>query len=130
MLPNRLLSSFVFFVAGLTTCLAQISEYVRISIPNNDFDYARSWMGVDHYHQKGDVTIVEIPSGILPKLDQNGIIYQILVKDLNAFYQDQNKSIDLRSDSGDCHQDASTPDNFRLGSMGGYLTLEEMKQEL
>ena len=130
MLPNRLLSSFVFFVAGLTTCLAQISEYVRISIPNNDFDYARSWMGVDHYHQKGDTTIVEIPSGILPKLDQNGITYQILVNDLNAFYQDQNKSIDLRSDSDDCHQEAGTPDNFRLGSMGGYLTLEEMKQEL
>src|SRR5690606_28894672 len=130
MLPNRLLSSFVFFVAGLTTSLAQISEYVRISIPNNDFEYARSWMGVDHYHQHGDATIVEIRSGILPQLDQYGITYQILVNDLNSFYQDQNNSIDPRSDSDDCHQEAGTPDNFRLGSMGGYLPLEEMKQEL
>ena len=128
--PNRLLPSILFFVASFSTCLAQVAEYVRISIPNNDFDFAREWMGVDHTHQKGDQTIVEIPSGILQKLDQKGISYQILVNDLNAFYQDQNNSLDIRSDSDDCQQDSGTPSNFRLGSMGGYLTLDEMVDEL
>lgn len=117
-------------IAGITTCIAQSTEYVRISLASDDFLQVREWMGVDHTYSRGGQTVVEIPSEVLLNLDESGITYEVLIDDLTAYYRDQNQTLEFRSDAELCGGNPSTPSNFRLGSMGGYLTLDELVDEL
>lgn len=88
-------------------------------------------MGVDHYHQKNGKIIIEIPAIEIEKLDISGIPYDVLVKDLTKYYQEQNRRLRPRSGADACAPtDHVVPRNFKLGSMGGYLTLEELIAEI
>src|SRR5690625_6185139 len=48
---------------------------------------------------------------------------------MTTYYQEQNRENHSRSRRSD-NLSVITPENFKLGSMGGYLTLEEMTEEL
>ncbi len=128
---SRSISILMFVLTGITAGFTQSSEYTRISLRSHDFDVMKSWMGVDHYHQKNGKVIIEVPARELEKLEDTGIPYEVLVKDLTEYYQEQNRTFGPRSGAIACAEiDHATPRNFKLGSMGGYLTLEEMKSEL
>lgn len=130
MSPHRLIACLLFLMTGMSTGFAQSEKYVRIAISNADYVDARNFLEVDHVHREGDRTIVEIPGEDQAALDQSGVLYEVLVEDLTAHYREQNKTLDFRSQVQLCGNEPTTPQHFRLGSMGGYLTLDELMEEL
>ncbi len=73
-------------------------------------------------------------------LDQAGIPYDVVIEDVNAFYNQygtsdenyvmaQSRGVDCVSSETDKF-DYPTPDNYSYGSMGGYLTYQEALDEL
>ncbi|MDC0230833.1 M14 family zinc carboxypeptidase [Aureispira] len=66
-------------------------------------------------------------------LDLHGFRFDVLIDDVVTYYQDQNTEVELRSNS--CNpagpaSEFSQPANFALGSMGGYLTYQQMLDNL
>ncbi|HLT94817.1 MAG TPA: hypothetical protein VKZ56_09670, partial [Membranihabitans sp.] len=127
---HRLTTLVLFFFAGISANFAQSDTYSRIALSISDYTLSSAWLGVDHIHQQNDEVIVEVSERILKILDQESISYRILVHDLVTYYQEQNRSLESRSLNSGCEDYPETPSNFRLGSMGGYLTLEELEDEL
>lgn len=64
----------------------------------------------------------------LHKLNDNNISYKIIVEDMASFYQSRfgisNQELNRQRERFD------TPENFNFGSMGGYLTFDEVVAEL
>src|SRR5690606_29327843 len=113
---SRSIPILMFILTGITAGFTQSSDYVRISLTMQDFDVTKSWMGVDHYHQKDGMVIVEVSVNELDKLEGSGIPYEVLVKDLTAYYQEQNQRFRLRSATTQCTEpDHVAPRNFKLG---------------
>lgn len=128
---SKFISFFLVLTTGITTGFAQSSVYVRIALHQADYELASPWIETDHSYHDGDNVVVETPSSMLEKLDDSGIPYEVLIEDMTTWYKNQNKRFQYRSESETCAQsNFPVPEHFKLGSMGGYLTLEEMKAEL
>lgn len=122
---------FWILTMGPVTAYSQPESYARITIPSEQFDQARAILGVDHFHSEKDSMVAEVAVSSLEAMDRAGYSYRILIDDLTSHYQAQNRKILFRSVNQECREsDFKTPMNFKKGSMGGYLTLEEMKMEL
>ena len=105
--------------------------YSRIGIAEEDYLSARHTVQTDHLYLQDGKVILEESERVLHQLQEKGIPFDVLVPDLTTFYQEQNSKMKSRSREEGCQNElAGTPDNFKLGSMGGYLTLKEMKLEL
>jgi len=65
-------------------------------------------------------------------LDASGFRYDILIDDVVKYYEEQNLEGDMRSNcgSGPAVVDYPQPTNFALGSMGGFLTYQQMLDNL
>lgn len=140
----------------MKTCLIALL-FVFISIPlsaqtieNNT--YKRAKISLDTSHTLEQLNTLEIAAdhGMikrnqfiisdfsvkeLDKAQANGFTVQILIEDVKSFYKSQNELPNSRSaqrnptcDGGDTLYD--TPVNFNEGSMGGYLTYQELLDEL
>src|SRR5690606_3373575 len=131
MYGRKLLFIALWSIACISISRSQENRYVRIALQDSDFQSAAPWLDVDKGHQRDGKTIVELPADLLSDLDLKGVSYDLLVEDLTAYYQDQNRELSYRSDSDLCYiKTRQTPRNFQKGSMGGYLTLEELTAEL
>lgn len=64
----------------------------------------------------------------------NGFIIDILIEDVKAFYKNRNRQQNETEQNPTCPDDNivdyATPSNFNQGSMGGYLTYQELLNEL
>lgn len=90
---------------------------------------------VDHgIHKKGYFIISDFSVSELEKARNAGYQVDILIEDSKQYFLQQNNlnKIPLRnpSCSGGNSVEYETPTNFNLGSMGGYLTYQEMLNEL
>lgn len=73
---------------------------------------------------------IELNSTELNKVNKLNLDYEILIDDVTTFYQERySKSL---ADFGKSTKGIlyTTPDNFNFGSMGGFLTLDEIYAEL
>ncbi len=90
-------------------------------------------LAVDHgIHKKGHFVISEFSEAQLQEVRAAGFQVDILVDDAKALFLQQNRNpVPTRNptcaEGGDVYE---TPTNFNLGSMGGYLTYQEMLNEL
>ncbi|MBU0764583.1 MAG: immune inhibitor A [Bacteroidetes bacterium] len=69
----------------------------------------------------------------LQLLQNNDFSYHILIEDLAAWYRERNAAPATKDISSDCSGTTGsylTPEHFRLGSMGGFLTYSEILTEL
>ncbi|MDY0285494.1 MAG: M14 family zinc carboxypeptidase [Bacteroidales bacterium] len=80
-----------------------------------------------HFHRDGRFITLELASGDLKKLQAKGIPYSVIEEDVSAFYR---KRLEAAPDPDDTFSEWEIPENFTLGSMGGYLTLEEVMEQL
>ncbi|MEJ5302509.1 MAG: T9SS type A sorting domain-containing protein [Bacteroidales bacterium] len=73
--------------------------------------------------------ILEVSASEIKQMSEAGINYQVLVENLTQFYVDRNKN---QTFSPDNLQTGSipVPQDFTLGSMGGFCTLSEMENHL
>ena len=105
------LCSFVFS--------SQIYKEIRIDNPNSEIVHILNQNGVhiDHAHfSKGEYLIFVASSNDINIMNSLNIDYDILVDDLEFFYQSRLTDNYTRE--------------FGLGSMGGYYTFEEIEQNL
>ncbi|HON19217.1 MAG TPA: M14 family zinc carboxypeptidase [Salinivirgaceae bacterium] len=87
-------------------------------------------------YKPGEFFIAEYSEDEINLLSQTNIGYQILIDDLSEFYQKRNVGIPIDSvnqamkKQRNSYFGYTTPQNFSLGSMGGYHTYSELLQEL
>jgi len=93
---------------------------------------------VDHgTYKENTFFISDFSDEEIQKMQDNGFAYDILIDDVKKYYVHQNllpqedqKNATCTGGSGSTDFDPATPSNFNLGSMGGYLTYQEMLDEL
>ncbi len=112
---------------------------VRVELKGQTWQTIRD-LGLECDHgnlQQGEYWISDLSEGELDILRRNAIDYTVLIQNVSDYYIRQNDGFDLtgsiRTPYDDClgrigHY--TTPQNFRLGSMGGYLTYTQMLEEL
>lgn len=81
---------------------------------------------------KGDGLILDINNFEVQLLKTSAIPFQVLSSDVEALYQNQleQNSAHLRNPSCGTSIHFQTPQHFKLGSMGGYLTYDEFLKEI
>ena len=134
---KKLLTSLVLFL-GLTL---NAQDYSRVKIYTDD-DGLRQLsalgLAVDHgTHKQNTFFISDFSSYEIGLMEANGFQYEILIKDVQKFYVEQNlnpptgdeKNVNCIGVNGGAALPA-VPSNFNLGTMGGYLKYQEMLDEL
>lgn len=129
MMIRVLASVIVLFMAAGGEAFCQEMIYQRIAVPIHQFEQAKEILTTDHFYVQNGEAILEVSDRIRRILDEKKVAYDVLVSDLTAHYQQQNRIESSRSRLPEISS-VKTPEHFRLGSMGGYLTLSEMTEEL
>ena len=125
---------FLHFLMSLPL-VSQIELYHRVKISATQEDYKNlSSMGiaVDHgEHSSKNYLITELSDSELKKVMDKGFNYEILIQDVSSYYVKRNSEIATKqglfssSACKDC-PGFQTPQNFNLGSMGGFYTYQEL----
>jgi len=132
---------FTFFVfSGLNA-----QEYSRVKVFGNQEELLKlSQLGVtlDHgIRKEGLFFISDFSKQEIQIMDKYGYNYEILISDVQAYYVNMLNNPDLNqstknatcsgnSGGGSSTFSPTTPSNFNLGTMGGYLKYNEMLAEL
>lgn len=132
------LSIFLAFIQ-----LSTAQKYSRVKVFANEQELiSLSSLGVPTDHglsKKGTFFISDFSEQEIQILNTYGYNYDIQIDDVQAFYVNRmNKPNDVILKNEDCSGSSGgtgsfspqTPSNFNLGSMGGYLTYDEMLDEL
>lgn len=101
---------------------AKIQQIVQLGI---------SLDGIEYF--KGEFCYLELSSLEMDKLRAHNIQYEVVIEDLSQYYTSKNSYVKIDSLNALFKVKGSrnsTPTNFHLGSMGGYLTYNEMITEL
>lgn len=130
----KALSVLIFFFVTLWTN-AQQQEYARVKIALGDSTLIRiGQLGIaaEGYIIPSKYMITEISKTEMKRLDEAGIPYEILIKDMITHYREQTPvQKSLKSTTACFPSNTYTiPAHFSHGSMGGYLTLNELNTEL
>lgn len=138
-MQQRLLCFFFFYVIAITSSHTQSNtpQYARCQVY---FDAQHSLqrlgeLGIacDHgEHKKQRFLISDFSEAEQQLLQQNGFRYTVLIADVVTYYQTQNQAITTKANQ--CTPTPripyNTPLNFSLGSMGGFLTYQELLNNL
>ncbi|WP_432411416.1 M14 family zinc carboxypeptidase [Rasiella sp. SM2506] len=127
-------SFFLFTIAGAQE-LQEKYQKAKISYTaSNSLETLESLgLAVDHgIHKNGHFVISDFSISELQKVRAAGFQVEILVEDSKEFFLQQNRNpAPVRNSScAENSDDYETPANFNLGSMGGFLTYQEMLDEL
>ncbi len=122
---------------GFTQETQEIYQRAKISYSQSE-DLSRLAsldIPVEHgIHKKGFFIISEFSISELDRARQNGFQVDVIIEDAKAFFLAENaKNLPTREYNPSCDGTGNsydTPANFNLGSMGGYLTYQELLNEL
>ncbi|MFH1321618.1 MAG: M14 family zinc carboxypeptidase [Bacteroidota bacterium] len=152
----RIAFTIVALMVTTGICFSQTTKYSRVKVYTGKDGLAKlSQLGiaVDHGEvKKGVFFISDFSYKEIELIKSNGFKYDVLIDDVVEHYQRQNDTSttpDLTPDGGEgeptnkksskkkrfsdgCSSgvDYPVPDNFTLGSMGGYFTYQEMLDHL
>ena len=134
------LYALLFFVLAFVSAQSQqekpIFQRAKISFNGENNLQRLTDLGIfgDHgLHKEGVFVISEFSEQELAQARAEGYAVEVMIPDLKAHFLEQNKSQSRSSFNTTCDQGGEiypTPDNFNLGSMGGYLTYQEALDEL
>ena len=117
--------------------IAETHHRVRIDLDNRDIkEVAALGVAMDLYEFRPGVSVAgEFSESELKLLSDAGFSYTILIEDMSTFYQARNKGIDIDEVNRQMREAAPrsqypTPENFTLGSMGGFHTYSELLDDL
>ena len=142
LLKMKKIYSFLFIcLLGFSAWTQEVYSRVRILCNNQELlEIADLGIAVDHGKRKSDYSLeTEISQSEIATLRANGYLVEILIDDVKAHFLAANaassaKSYERASGCGSGGNsnifDPVTPANFELGSMGGYLTYQEMLDNL
>jgi len=108
------------------------SLYYRVSVPVSDRSIIQTMgdmgLAIDHVHYEDRVMYAELSGYELNLLRDSEIDFTVHQADMASYYEQKLSSDPVflsRSLAG-----SGAPENFKLGSMGGHLTLEEVIDEM
>ncbi len=90
-------------------------------------------LGIDLENISGKPGIfidIELSENEIKKISDNNIKYKVLINDMSKFYRERYDKSALKNKSSLKGINYETPVNFNFGSMGGFLTLDEVMTEL
>jgi carboxypeptidase T len=121
----------------------ELYSRVRVFLAGHEWkDIVALGLECDHGHlQPHEYWVSDLSARDLQLLFDNGFQYEVLINDVRQYYIEQNQSQNppvglqgsIRTPEDDCDGRIghyTTPQNFRLGSMGGYLTYTQLLEEL
>ena len=129
-LKSLLLALLVFF--GIQLNAQQNYSKVRIQTDIQGISKIQK-LGIELETLKGkpgNFIELEISENEIKKLSDNGFTYDILIEDISKFYVERNEASIKQFGNSLKGINYTTPVNFNYGSMGGYLTLDEVYAEL
>ena len=128
---------FIFFCfLGNAQNEKEIYQRAKISINQPDDLKTLESLGIpiEHgTHKKGTFVISEFSISELEIVRNAGFPVEVLIEDAAAYFLEQNRlnrNPERNPSCGDSGVDYQTPNNFTLGSMGGYLTYQQMLDQL
>jgi carboxypeptidase T len=143
-MTRLIFSTFLFLLSFQTYAQQDLNQYSRVKIDltnHSILDIARLGLEADHGdYAQGKHLINDFSHQEIDLLQQNQIPFEILIEDVKAFYVARNTAehhhhhhgVDQRT-LGNCEEEGSggqydyeTPVNYEDGSMGGYLTYDEL----
>lgn len=112
------------------TLSAQSESYSRINVhanPAQQMQMGQAGVAIDHPNvQTHHNMVLEVSESELEIIRGLGLQTEVLIEDLRHHYAHQNDQLPV----GKSQLTATTPAGFNLGSMGGYLTLQQIGLEL
>lgn len=139
---KNIYKTIVFIVVLFTsiTLLAQTGAYKRVKIFTNHRSLNElSRLGIETDHgdlRKGVWFITDLSEREIEKVKKAGVSYEIMVDDVKKYYREQAATTAInKTQSVVCNGVGGSPvypvpSHFSLGSMGGYLTYQEMLDNL
>ncbi len=140
MKPIKTVISAIFILMSVLSAQAQYTKYstVRIYPPKNNAKLSEmlSSLDVDHYYENGGGIIVEIGQYEIQKLRLSGFKYDIVVDDVKASVEKQNKKffadraagkVAIEETNNTINNIITTPSSFVVQStFGGYYSFAQM----
>lgn len=137
----------VFYPLGIVFLLTNVlkgQDYSRVRIDLSERSlFSLQWLGLEIDHGKhipGRYYESDFSKEDIQKMQKAGILHEVIIKDVQGFYAKaleyaHNISISERGSERylNCFKsqfDMVEPANFRLGSMSGYYTYDEIQDEL
>jgi hypothetical protein len=129
---------YILFTIGFSyVSFAQETSYKRVRLNATSTQLQKlsnEGLSIDHGHRKGNTIIVEISNEELAIVESLKVPHEILIEDLEKFYAHQNDGVDIASlsktfkSNNFCNGVSSyaVPANFNLGSYAGFMTYQEM----
>lgn len=126
-----LLLAFSFITISLT---AQNSKYYRVKLNANNLEIKellKSGISFDNTTKSKDNSyVIEVSDKELQIIKQKNIKFEIKIDDLSKYYSDRYKKSATKNNNLLSGIKYTTPEHFNYGSMGGFLTLDEIYAEL
>ncbi len=124
-IKNFLIILSFFIVHNFNLNAQEKFSRIKINIDKNIIsELSVLGIPIDDAYQLKNSLILEISETDIQKLHQNNILYELLISDVADYYVKRN------AESSPVIRTEKTPENFNLGTMGGYLTNSEMLAEL
>jgi len=114
----------------------EIYSKIKINIPDWNQLILLSKAGVNLENldfSRGNYIIGEFSESEILSIKKLNLNYEILIPDMTQFYHERNKNLSIDDINNKLKTDKShksSPSHFHLGSMGGYLTLNEIYTEI
>lgn len=130
-------------IALIISVFTYSQDYSRVKIYTGSEglkQLADAGVAVDHGTYKQETFFIsDFSSAEIQTMQQMGFTYEILIEDVEQYYIDhsndpssvqKNATCSGTGGGGSAGFTPATPSNFNLGSMGGYLTYQQMLNEL
>lgn len=130
-------------LALLISCFALFSfaqdRYSRVKIFANQEELqglASKGLAIDHGVFKAGVYVIcELSQQEISTVEASGIRYEVLIPDVSKYYEDRNAPFtghmdDLKRATYELSRDWPVPEGFELGSVGGFLSIDQCLEEL
>ncbi len=135
---KKILLFCLLLIAGTlhSQIISEIYQKAKISYNGNEgFERLNQLdISLEHgVHKRGYFVISEFSVSELEAVRNAGFEVEVIIEDAKAYFLEQNRNPTQEYKNPNCSSqntsDYATPTNFNLGSMGGYLTYQEVLDE-
>ena len=128
---SRIAIVFTLLLCAFATAIAQSPlKYSRVEVDlttADEMQFRQGGFDLEHgMYIPGKVYINDVSEVELEQIRAMGFEVSVMIDDMQTYYATRNGN---RMDALSCqsyHYEYQTPENFQLGSMGGFLTYSEM----
>ncbi len=126
----------IVFLMGIFSVVFSQIQYskVRVMTGENGIE-TMAKLGIDVQEgilKKGVFLITDLSTIELEKISNAGLSYDVIINDVSKFYAERNLNMsqDTKDYKSPLDNEWVVPDGFTFGSMGGFLTWEEVIEKL